>query len=326
MKKRVTPRLGGLLIMMVLVTFISAGSRAGTLQTEYVRDGATASPDSSGEGAVKSVVFSLDQGDQYFDLACKHQGWTGYFAPARWQTRSSYADDDFVGSSAPRATVVDDLTRLLLNVSTGRSTEFTWYTTIPADGYLVFSVTGDGDLAPNCRILINDQEQDAVLQDDGTYFSPYLRAGDIFSLIFFGKNQVFQWSNFTFYSNSVGVLVSAEQEIVPGPERLIRQSITPVPRADLTQILFASAAPEEWPVIDLDGSTYTLDDQRQLRASTFEFQLQYYDDVALRDGQPWLRRHFTVVEICSGNGLELDRWWVPLPLVIEDDRRAAANH
>ncbi len=319
--------MGGLLLM-VLITFIPVGSRAGTLQIEYVRDSATASPDSSGEGAVKSVVFSLDQGDQYFDLACKHQGWTGYFAPARWQIRSSYADDNFIGNSAPRASVTDEVTNLRLEVNTGRSTEYTWYTTIPADGYLVFNVTGTGNASndSNCRILINEEEQEAVLQDDGAYFSPYLRAGDLFAVTFLGKNHAFQWSNLTFFSNSVGVLVAAEKEVLPGPERLIRQAITPVPRADLTQIMFASAAPEEWPVIDLDGSTYTLDDQRELRASSFEFQLQYYDDIAMRDGQPWLRRHFTIVEICSGNGLELDRWWVPLPLVIEEDRRAAATN
>lgn len=256
----------------------------------------------------------------YYDLGCKHQGWAGYFAPQRWYKTADFGDGGVDVTEAPNARVAEGATCARLDVQTGSSTNYTWRITVPADGYLYFQLEKVGSfLSPrlsstdtSLQIIHNQDVYPLEATSDGSYFSPHLRAGDTFGVRFTTMNSQFSWNDFTFYSNSVGVLVTPAVR----NEQWVADEVNPIPRATVDQLIFINELPESWPLIDQDGDLETIDDQVPLPLLTENLPLTvtYRDSPQLRDGQYWMERQFMVEESCSNNTLKVNRWWYPLPM------------
>lgn len=259
----------------------------------------------------------------YYDLGCKHQGWEGYFAPRRWYKTAAFGDGGVDVTEAPNATVAEGVTQARLDVQTGSSATYTWRITVPADGYLYFRLEKIGSfLSPRIsstdtalQILHNDVISDFQPLPDGGYYSPHLKAGETFGIRFNGRRSRFQWSELTFYSNCVGVLVTSSLS----KKKWVSDDVKPIPRANIDQVFFVANDPEEWPTVDQDGDLFTLDDQMRMRPSTESgpgpFNLRYTDYAELFDGQYWQVREFSIEEPCSGNTRRISRRWRPLPLL-----------
>lgn len=258
----------------------------------------------------------------YYDLGCKHQGWMGYFDPLRWYKTAAFGDGGVDVTEAPNATVAEGVTAARLEVQTGSSSIYTWRITVPADGYLYFRLEKVGSfLSPrvsstdtDLQVIHNHETLPLKPLPDGGYFTPHLKAGDTFGVRFHGRNASFRWEELTFYSNSVGVLVTPP---VTRSDGWTTDQVKPIPRANIDQVFFVNNDPEEWPTLDQDGDLYTLDDQISLSPGGpgSPFNIKYVDWVELRNGQYWIEREFTVEEPCSGNQLKVRRWWRPLPLL-----------
>lgn len=277
----------------------------------------------------------------YYDLGCKHQGWAGYFAPQRWYKTADFGDGGVDVTEAPNARVAEGATSERLDIQTGSSTNYTWRITVPADGYLYFQLEKVGSfLSPrlsstdtSLQILHNQESFILEPTDDGSYFSPYLKAGDTFGVRFTSSKSKFSWNDLTFYSNSVGVRVtpanrndlsfynsSIDLLVTPATheETWIADEVKPIARASVDQIVFPSELPESWPLIDQDGNLETIDDQVSLvhmNKKNMPLVVTFHDRPQLKDGQYWLQREFLVEEPCSKNILKIKRWWHPLPMV-----------
>lgn len=256
----------------------------------------------------------------YYNLGCKHQGWAGYFLPQRWDKTVEFGDGGVDVTEAPNAEVAEGVTPDRLEVQTGASIRYAWRITIPADGYLYFQLEKVGSfLSPrisstdtDIEVIHNHEQFPFNRLADGSYFSPLLEAGDIFGLVFSEQATTYNWSQLTFYSNSVGVLVSPNNSIPWAAD-----TVTPIPKAAIDQLFFPNDKPETWPIVDLDGDLFTLEDQiiAQVGDPTNPLPLSYRDQIRVKEGQYWVSREFVVKEPCGGNSLKIRRWWHPLPLL-----------
>ncbi len=257
----------------------------------------------------------------YYNLGCKHQGWAGYFLPQRWYKTVDFGDGGVDVTEAPNAEVAEGVAPDRLDVQTGASIRYAWRITVPADGYLYFRLEKVGSfLSPrisstdtDLHIIHNDQVLPFNRLADGSYYSPFLSAGDIFGLIFSERATTYSWSELTFYSNSVGVLVSPRTDSSPWRADVVQ----PIPKAAIDQLFFPDDKPETWPMVDIDGDLFTLEDQIVAKAGdpANPLSLSYRDQPQIREGQYWVSREFTIKEPCGGNSLKVSRWWHPLPIL-----------
>lgn len=262
----------------------------------------------------------------YYDLGCKHQGLGGYFAPDRWSKTIDFGDGGVDVTEAPNSKVVEGATGDRLIVQTESSDRYTWRITVPADGYLYFRLEKFGSFLSQ-RISSTDTDLQLFHNDklltykplsNGGYYSPHLKAGDIFAVAFKGKEQKYEWGSFTFYSNCVGVIVNATGRLDPKTGLPLADNVKPIMRAEIDQLFFPSNLPEVWPVLDQDGDFATVDDQIELnrdRSDEQPIEVSTKDRVEKKEGQYWICRRFTFKEPCSGNTVSVDRKWQPLPLL-----------
>lgn len=256
----------------------------------------------------------------YYVLGCKHQGWQGYFALDNWYQTASSGDGGVDVTEAPNAMVAEGASHARLVVQTGNSPNYVFRITVPADGYLYFRLKKVGSfLSPHISstdtelfILINGQRLPLEALPNGSYYSPFLQAGTTFGLAFQGPGNCYHWEDISFYSNCSGVWVTpTDKSDGWRPAR-----VQPVDRPRLNQVYFSYDRPEEWPTLDLDGDMLTVGDQQSLReGAASPFELSYRDDTTTYRGQYWVQRIFEIREPCSGNQIEVKRWWAPLPII-----------
>jgi hypothetical protein len=283
-----------------------------------------------GNDTIESELYTsvLPRTTTYYDLGCKHQGLEGYFAPGRWFKTANFGDGGVDVTEAPNAKVVEGATGARLIVQTESSSVYAWRITIPADGYLYFQLEKVGSFLSqrisstdtDLQLIHNDEEVDYLPLASGGYYSPHLKAGDTFGVIFRGSEQSFNWDEFTFYSNSVGVEVTASVGKDPAIGRWLADEVRPIERANIDQVFFADQGLEEWPRLDQDGDFRTIDDQIHIYPETMgslPFEIDIQDRIVNYDGQFWQVRRFTFLEPCSGNTMSVERKWIPLPLTGE---------
>ncbi|MEO0628767.1 MAG: hypothetical protein AAFY91_17360 [Bacteroidota bacterium] len=275
-----------------------------------------------GQAPLASVIEAgyVDGESVYYVLGCKHQGWKGYFALNNWFETIRSGDGGVDVTEAPNAMVAEGASDALLVVHTYGSTDYGLRITVPADGYLYFRLKKVGSfLSPRIRstdtdisLLLNGQRVPLESSPNGSYYSPFLRAGTTFGIEFNKTEGEFHLEDISFYSNSSGVWVTNKDR----SDGWTPSRVRPIDRPRLNQVYFNFNRPEEWPTIDMDGDLLTLDDQLKLDGSDGSlFTISYEDEIAVRSQQYWLRRRFVIREPCSGNQIEVERWWAPLPLI-----------
>lgn len=260
----------------------------------------------------------------YYVLGCKHQGWKGYFALDNWFETISSGDGGVDVTEAPNAMVAEGASDARLVVQTFGGTDYALRITVPADGYLYFRLQKVGSfLSPRIRstdtdvfLIMNGSRTQLQASPNGSFYSPFLRAGSTFGIAFAGAEGEFYLEDISFYSNSSGVWVTeADRRDGWSPAR-----VRPIDRPRLNQVYFSFNKPEEWPTIDMDGDLLTLSDQIKLDGTDNGlFAIDFEDRIAVKNEQYWIQRIFTIKEPCSGNQIEVKRWWVPLPLIYEPE-------
>ncbi len=253
--------------------------------------------------SVKSPSLSEDY--QYYDLACDIGEWGGYFAPSRWVRTSESGELGPLAESNIEAgenpSIVFDWER------TGVET---WSIEIPAAGYLSFR------LLPivareAVRISVNGRNTFYQIRSDGLYYSPYLQAGDKFSLHIPASGSTYRWSHLLFHTNSNAVIVRPEET---DPDKRYQ----PIESGRIQRVFFPDELPGTWPVFDQDGDILTSYDQVELRSSNELFEVDYLDKVVEVGNFHVLQRTFTIRERCSrGNWLRRSREWFRLPIIPE---------
>jgi hypothetical protein len=259
-------------------------------------------------GVVPNVEAKEQSAANYFDLGCGARAWDGYFAPSRWRRHLA---DGRVAKSSPTPELVRDASgNSALEFPAGQLAGAVWSIEIPAAGYLSFRLQTSAGRAPeNIRIQINDRSATYQVRSDGLYYSPYLKAGDLFRLEFGAGKLPLRWEQLIFHTNVSGVFVYPE-------EQHLRRRSREVSKGHLERVFFREESRGGWPIFDQDGDRTTEDDQIELRASTDQFEVNYVDRPVEIDGQTWLNRTFIIREKCSrGNWLRRSRPWMPLPMI-----------
>lgn len=244
----------------------------------------------------------------YFDLGCGAREWNGYFAPDRWLRKT--AGGQVAKSAAAPDLVQDARGNRALQFSAGVLMGEIWSIEIPAAGYLSFSLkTSVGKVPDGVKIRVNDRTDGYQVRSDGLYYSPYLKAGDTFSLEFGGDRLPVRWEQLLFHSNASGVFIYENEQ---RPQRRFRA----VTSGHIERVFFLDDHGSKWPIFDRDGDPLTENDQVELRGSTDLFEVNYVDRPIEIDGQTWLGRTFIIREKCSrGNWLRRSRPWMPLPMI-----------
>jgi len=257
------------------------------------------------EGLQQQENMNVQPGYQYYDLACDIGEWGGYFAPVRWIRTSESGD---LGPVAELSTEADQTSSIVFDWE--RSSVETWTIEIPAAGYLSFR------LIPivareEIRISINGRNTFYQIRSDGLYYSPYLQAGDKFSLHIPASGSTYRWGNLLFHTNSNAVIVRPAET---DPEKRYQ----PIGSGRIQRVTFPDEQAGTWPVFDQDGDSLTTFDQQELRTSNDFFEVDYTDKTVEVDGIYILERTFTIRERCSrGNWLRRSRNWVSLPIIPE---------
>lgn len=269
-------------------------------------------------GQSTTIVNLENQGEellfdyQYYDLACNVDAWGGYFAPDRWKRNVLKVEPTAVARIEKVS--VDEREKRLVVVGQYREVIETWSIEIPAAGYLSFRLlpaTGKGLGEEPLRVMINDRNDVFKRRADGLYYSPFLKAGDKFSLQIPAGETVYHWTNLLFHSNYKAVIVRLGEEDSGN-------KFMPIEAALIQRIFFLSEEPGAWPTFDQDGDLSSFDDQSELRGSDSRFEVDYQDQVEVEQGRFYLLRTFTIREKCSrGNWLRKQRRWVELPIVAE---------
>ncbi|MEM6770104.1 MAG: hypothetical protein AAF597_05920 [Bacteroidota bacterium] len=264
----------------------------------------------SGKGAAAESRSMVGSDYQYYDLTCNVDAWEGYFAPHQWQRN--------VMKIQPSAVVkvgevsVGSFEKPMVVLGQYAEVIETWSIEIPAAGYLSFRLLpAGGQGRESLGVSINGQSIAFKRRADGLYYSPFLQAGDKFSLRIPAGNTVYHWTNMLFHTNYNAVIVRPG-EVSPG------RKFVPIEAALIQRVYFLSDAPGTWPVFDQDGDLSSKHDQFELRATDERFTVNYQDSLEEEEGRFFLRRTFTIREKCNrGSWLKLQRRWVELPIITE---------
>ncbi|MEL7161515.1 MAG: hypothetical protein AAFN92_12225, partial [Bacteroidota bacterium] len=187
----------------------------------------------------------------------------------------------------------------------------TWSIEIPVGGYLAFRLLAAGQErnGEEITVSINGDTPTGSVRSSGIYYSPFLRAGDRFSINIPSGNTVYQWSQLRFHSNFTAVIVRPE-----APS--LAERYEPIRQGRIQRVLFPDEGYGTWPVFDLDGDPLTDYDRQVLRHTTERFEVKYTDRVIEDDGAFYLQRTFTIRERCRrGNWLRRSRKWAVLPII-----------
>lgn len=247
----------------------------------------------------------------YFDLGCNVDEWEGYFAPHRWQkVYEGNQDEDERLLLSESAQQTDNIASILFE--TIRSEMETWSIEIPAAGYLAFQLRATSpNISGEITVSVNGESATHQLRADGAYYSPFLQAGDVFSLNIPAGSTAYRWSQLRFHTNFTGVIVRPS-------ESALASRFTPILEGRIQRVYFPTAGPGVWPVFDQDGDPLTVYDQQELRCSTDRFEVEYEDTVIKKEATYYLERTFTIREKCRrGNWLRRSRTWSILPLIQE---------
>ncbi|MEM9260797.1 MAG: hypothetical protein AAGA62_14210 [Bacteroidota bacterium] len=202
--------------------------------------------------------------------------------------------------------------RVTVVFDTKREESESWAIEIPVGGYLTFRFLAAGGPAGNeATVSINGEAPMGKIRANGIYYSPFLKAGDVFSIHVPAGSTAYHWSQLQFHSNFSAVIVRPEEKTVEKRFKAIRQG-------RIQRVMFPDDCYGTWPVFDLDGDPLTEYDRQVLNHPTERFDLQYEDGVVLEDGVYYLQRTFTIRERCrQGNWMRRSRKWAVLPLIPE---------
>jgi hypothetical protein len=269
-------------------------------------------------------IRDLSHEDQYIELGSAAKGFTGYFAPARWEATKIIGDGGVDVTGALNTLLVEGANNALVRVAAGGFAQFN--IVIPAQGYVTFdwrNIGGSKFFNQSFVLLHNDMPAE-INESEGQYFSPLFFPGDTFGFLLDTEGSEdlnVDISDFRFLTNAIGVVErkwTATDEA--GNTGVATQLIT-IERPSLADVIFpwnyddneapalktgTSSNPFHtgFPVIDKDGNPATTADQIQLNENNCAFEIHWNDEI-LSDGlQTVIMRRWTIVDWASGSIME----------------------
>lgn len=264
-------------------------------------------------------AIQLTYKDEYFDLGCNQEGFTGYFAPSRWEGQKINGDGGVDVTGAPDGLLVEGANSALVSVDAGSTVQ--WRIAIPAEGYAVFGwrVVGGSNLF---SVLVNEKQVVSGNAED-RFFSPLLRPGDQLTLQLNAStpDAAVELSQFRLLTNAMGVTCrhwTAADET--GEEASFCQFIT-FQRPSIAQVLFpanrdgidapAAAGSAEthpdlmgYPVFDRDGNPDTPNDQFAVN-EICGYHATWTDETTFDGTRCVLKRHWLVIDNCASNTMRM---------------------
>lgn len=275
-------------------------------------------------GPIQSTAFQ----DEYLDLGCSSNGFTGYFMTPNWQSSKIKGDGGVDVTGAPNSILVEGANNALVSVVAGSLVQHS--IVIPAEGYLTFDwsyIGGSNLFSSTFSLLINDQiiPLANAATTSGNHFSELLQAGDQVSFKLNNlngkENLTFKVEGFQFLTNAIGVTRRKWTAVdAMGNNTNFTQLIT-FERATLTDVIFpndwdglkgpflnqkSSSLPANtgYPVIDKDGNPNTTADQYYLNESDCAFEVKWIDDQYQDGSNQLIHRQWIITDWCSGSIME----------------------
>ncbi len=263
--------------------------------------------------AALSDSLIIDYTETYYDFNCSAEGFKGYFSPSRWEVVSKYGDSGVDVTGAPDVVSVEGADSTRLKIASAGEEGLALRIVLPADGYLFFNLVkiGSSNLPTlsegEIELRLNGKLLDFHHLADGSVYTPLLPKDGTFELRLPAQAD-FLWSNFKLSTNAPGVI----ERVYQTKHRKVVQLIT-LEKAALTEVVFPRPDYGQlWPFLDKDGNTLTTHDQFLLYPDNDQFDLNWQDKTDVLEGEPWLKRHWHIVDPCSNNEIRYDQWWEPL--------------
>ena len=259
-------------------------------------------------------IVDIDYSDEYFDLGCFVDGFTGWFQKDNWIQSKIKGDGGVDVTGAPNALLVEGANKALVEVMPGSITSFT--VVVPADGFIAFdwSIVGGSNLSLTVRA------GESTIVPDRYFVSQSLKAGDSFSLLFQstfqGQAGTIELSNFQFLSNINTVIErtwTAEDE---HGNRIDTVQFIGIKGIEANQILMpldlktskaayreALPGPEQtgYPIFDKDGDWLTTDDQIDLQGRSCSVKMSWTDELKEGENETLIKRKWVIEQGCGRN-------------------------
>lgn len=273
-------------------------------------------------------IQTLTHEDNYLDLGCTSNGFTGYFMTPNWQSFKIKGDGGVDVTGAPNSILVEGANNALVSVDAESTVQHS--IVVPAEGYLSFdwSYIGGSNLFSHAfSLIINDQTVPLAspYTKSGHYFSELLEPGDQVGFKLnniAGKDQLaFKIEDFQFLTNAIGVTRrNWTAEDTQGNSAQFIQIIT-FERATLSDVIFpgdldglqnpalnnsSSNLPTRtgYPVIDKDGNPNTTTDQYRLNENDCAFEVKWIDSEQQDGAYQLIQRQWIITDWCSGSIME----------------------
>lgn len=276
-------------------------------------------------GTIVQTTFE----DEYFELDCLVNSFTGYFDPARWTSidKSGAGRVDVTGAPFP-ALLVEGIDNNLIEVANGQDRQFNLV--VPADGYLSFewdiirsSISSTTTAIDPLTFSINGKAYQ-LPQSQQAFLAPYLHQGDQLSFEFSAQTtQKILIKDFNFASNASGVI----ERNWTAKDKLLHQvqhtQLITITRTNISDIRFpidldikvrSSQQVEQlilpeitgMPYLDQDGDEKTETDRLYLHHDNqcdldikWEDQLDYTES-----GDLVLHRVWKLYDLCNGSRIK----------------------
>lgn len=269
------------------------------------------------------LPLEITSSEAQFALGYAYHGFTGYFAPARWQAIKNKGDGGVDVTGAPDGSLlVEGANNASVRATARKAAE--WLIAIPAEGYVSFDwrPIGGSNLF---QVLVNDLPvlEAGASARGGSFFSPLLHTGDMLALRLSASensDMLIGLDNFRMLTNAVGVITRHWSAIDTEGNRTDFTQLLSLNRLSVAQVVFpgdyvihyeqlmeAAAYPEPiltgLPVLDQDGNPITVADQHTLDQCQCGYALSYEDEVVSIGTDCIVTRKWYVADRFSGNNM-----------------------
>lgn len=266
-------------------------------------------------------VIPAGKEEQYFELGCTVNNFSGYFDPSRWVSCDYSGDSgvDVTGAPIPKL-LVEGTNRDLIEVANKRCEQFSII--IPANGYISFewdvlgsSISQHPTATSFLSFFINEKTIH-LPANQVDFTAPYLHQGDRITFQLASDNTSdLVIRHFEFMSNAMGViernwysdLNTLNRQFIPIENTSISNVVIPA----VVEITLSDFAELErltqpylvgQPYLDQDGNEDTQEDQVNLLEVKTTLDLSWEDAISYDDnGDVVIIREWSVYDGCAGN-------------------------
>ena len=264
-------------------------------------------------------ITSLHYEDFQYALAVSEKyNQDHYFHFENWNRYKIKGDGGVDVTGAPRNILVEGANNTHVNTVPGGQLGLS--IAIPAEGYVTFDLSNIG--SSNIIFVNINGNREQVTSTD--YFSPLLKAGDLFALEITSEQSpfnIYTLNSFEFLTNATGVIKRQWIAEASNGEKGTFAQFIALQRASIANLILpkdmdgveapmlrngASTNPSNtgFPLFDQDGDLTTTFDQIRLDENEYGFSMNWVDEIKVLEGQKMIIRHWTINDKFFGNQMQ----------------------